>query len=204
MVKKEENRDLNVLVQRTKGPQPWRRAFHAANGLILVSILQWSSLDPGLVLRVLGGILGLLLLLDGVRLTLPRMNRLFFRVFSPLASPREAGGPASSTWYVLGALLTLLLFPLHLAQGGILVLALADPAASLLGRAFGTRPFGTGTLEGTAVFVSVAFLSLLPFAPWLPALMAALVAAMVEVIRWPLDDNLTLPLVTAAVLSLLA
>lgn len=203
MERGKEHGNLEALVQRTGGLQPWRRVFHATSGLILVSVLQFSSLDPGLVLRALGGILGLLLLLDGIRLTVPRVNQRFFRLFSPLASPREAGRIASSTWYVLSALLTLLLFPLHLAQAGILVLALADPAASVLGRLYGIRPLGTGTLEGSAVFAGVAFLSILPFASWPAALTAALVSAAAEVLDWPLDDNLILPPVTAGVLFLL-
>ena len=195
--------NLESLVERTRGLQPWRRLFHATNGLVITGVLLFSPLDASLVIRILGAILGVMLILDIVRLLVPGMNRLFFRTFIRLASPRERGRPASSTWYVLGALLTLLFFPVHIAAPAILVLALADPGASLLGRAFGTRRVGKGTVEGSSAFFAIASLSLLPFFPWPQALGAALLVAAVEIIPWPLDDNLVVPVASGGILALL-
>lgn len=196
-------KDLQELVEETRGLQPWRRLFHAANGLLVVGVILFSPLGVPQVIWILGGVLCLLLLLDLVRLARPRLNRLFFRIFLSLASPREERRPASSTWYVLGVLLTLLLFPRASALAGITVLALADPAASVLGQKFGTRRLGKGTVQGSSAFFLVAFLSLLPFAPWPAALGTAILVAAVEVIPWPLDDNLVLPLATGAILTAL-
>ncbi len=190
------------LVERTRGLQPWRRLFHAGNGVFIFLVLKTLPVDTRIAVLFLGALLSVLLLMDGVRLTNPRLNRLFFRTFSYLASPREAGKVASSTWYLLGVVLTLLIFPRHEALAGVLVLALADPAAGFVGRSWGKRPFGSGTVEGTAAFAVVAFLALLLFAPWGAALAAAMVAALVERTPWPLDDNLVIPSTVAAVLLL--
>ncbi len=190
------------LVRKTEGIQPWRRIFHAANGVFIVVTLKALPIATWDAAVLLGSVLSVLLLVDGARLANPRLNRLFFRLFAFLASPREARKPASSTWYLLGVVLTLLIFPRHEALGGILVLALADPAAGYVGRRWGRRRWGSGTLEGSAAFVAVAFLTLLTFVPWGAALAAALVGALVEQAPWEVDDNLVIPPAVAAVLLL--
>ncbi|TVR66649.1 MAG: hypothetical protein EA422_01605 [Gemmatimonadales bacterium] len=191
---------LAPLVQRTAGLQPWRRVFHATNGLVLVGILAF--LDPprqGVVL-LLTGLLAMLLTLDFARFRVKALNRLFFRVFSSIASPREAVGPASSTWYVAGALLTVALFPMDMAISAILVLALADPAASYMGRRWGRRPFGTGTVEGSMVFFVVAFGILLVQVGPVTAAAVALGTTLAERNTWSLDDNLVVPLTAGSLL----
>ena len=152
--------DLDQLLERTTGLQPWRRLFHMTSGVAVSVILLRGYVPEGLALVILGAVLALMLGLDLVRLRHPETNRLFFLVFHRLASPREARGLASSTWYVMGIFLTLAIFPLEIAVAAILVLALADPLASYLGRRLGKRSLGGGTVEGTLVFLVVAFLVL--------------------------------------------
>ncbi len=141
--------------------------------------------------------------IDAIRLYDPDLNRRFFRVFMALASPREAKELASSTWYLLGVLVTLLLFPRPYALAGILVLALADPAASVVGRLWGRIPFLGGSVRGTAAFAVVAFLVLLLFVPWWAALVTAVATALLEASPLDLDDNLLVPLTAAGVLFLI-
>jgi dolichol kinase len=192
--------DLSHLVAQTEGPQPWRRIFHSVNGLLIVAALV--VLDPRweVAVAALAAASAAALLLDGLRFRIAALNRLFFTLLRPFASPREARGIASSTWYLVGCLLTVVAFPRRIAIPAILVLALADPAASYIGRRWGQRRTGTGTWLGTGVFMAIATLILLPFAPWMSALMTAGVTAWAERSRLPLDDNLIVPLVCGAVL----
>ena len=185
---------LDHLVERTTGLQPWRRLFHMTGGVFVSVILLRGYVPEWLVLVILGVVLALMLGLDLIRLRHPDANRLFFLVFRRLASPREARGLASSTWYVTGMLLTLALIPLEIAVAAILVLAVADPLASYLGRRFGKRALGSGTVEGTLVFLAVAFLILALFEELPVAAGVALLASVVESIPWRLDDNLTVPI----------
>lgn len=189
---------LGGLVARTEGLQPWRRIFHAVSGVAVAAVLAW--LEPGRLpaVAVLAGATAAAFASDGVRLAIPRLNRLFFLAFRPLASPREAARVASSTWYLLGMTLSLVLFPLGVAIAAILVLALADPAASYVGRRWGRRAFGGGTVEGSVVFAAIAFLVLVPLTGPGPAGAAAMLGAAFEAVRWPLDDNLVIPLVTGS------
>ena len=180
-----------------------RRLFHAFNGSALAGLLTvWAPPETATV-WVLAGLFGLLLTLDLLRLNSESANKAFFRWFSLLASPREATGLASSTWYALGIVLVLALFPWQAAISGILVMALADPAASYIGKRWGQRPFLDGSVLGFVVFVAVAGIILGLRHPPGSAIPTALVAALAERRSWPLDDNLAVPLVTAGMLTVL-
>jgi dolichol kinase len=189
--------ELLPLVERTRGLQPWRRLFHAANGVACALLPGALGLEQAAVLWVLGILLVAVLAADVARLRVPALNALFFRMFPALASPREAVGIASSTWYLVGVALTYALFPMRVAVPGILVLALADPAAGTIGRLYGKRRLGHGTWVGSAAFLAVAFAVLAFHLGIAAGLAAALIVTLVEVIPWRLDDNLTVPVAAA-------
>ncbi len=191
---------LSEAVEKTGGLQPWRRLFHATNGTLVVLALAVLGLSRPTALLILGIILGVLAIMDLIRLLDPKVNILFFRAFSSLASPREQKKVASSTWYAASVLLVLLLFPLDYALAGILVLAWADPAANVIGQKTGKHPFLAGTVRGTATFVVVAFCALVCFVPWWMALVAAALTGLVEAAPLELDDNLIVPLTAAGLL----
>ncbi|MDZ7780967.1 MAG: hypothetical protein U5R14_13690 [Gemmatimonadota bacterium] len=188
------------LVDQTTGTQPWRRIVHAVNGITFASILTFWPYSEATAIVLLTGAVAALLLLDALRLRLRRLNACFFRVFNRLASPREADHIASSTWYMLGITLAVVLSPTWAAVSGILVLALADPTASYVGRRWGRRPFLGGSMEGSAVFFLVTLAVLLPRHPWAVALAVALPITVLERRAWPLDDNLAIPVACSVLL----
>lgn len=195
--------ELAPLVERTRGVQPLRRLFHAANGLLVALLPPRLGLDREELVWALAALLAALAAADLVRLRVRRVNALFFSLFPSLASPREAARVASSTWYVAGLLITWALFPPRLALPATLVLALADPTASVAGRVWGRRRFGKGTVLGSAVFLVVAAPVLGASAGAVAGIVAGLLVMMVEVAPWRLDDNLTVPVAAAAALWLL-
>ncbi len=195
--------EIQSLVHGTAGPQPWRRVFHAASGVLVALALVILDLPRVTALGIIGAVVVALLLLDVARLTHGRLNAIFFSIFRHVASPREARGPASSTWYALGILITVAAFPLPAAVSGILVLGLADPVAGYVGRRWGRRPFLGATLEGTAVFAAVTFCVLAVRHGPTVGTLGAIVLALVERVSWPLDDNLTVPVAGAAVVTAL-
>ena len=99
-----------------------------------------------------------------------------------------------------GILAAVALFPLEAAVPAIWVLALADPAAGCVGRRWGRRRLGTGTLEGVATFVLVAGAVLSVAVPLPVALLGAVVGGLVEIAPWRVDDNLVIPPAVAGVL----
>lgn len=191
--------EFDKAVRETEGVQPWRRLFHAVGGLALIAFVHFTGPESALALAGMSGGVAAALALDWARLRFEGVNTVFFRVFSGLASPREATGIASSTWYLVGALAVLLLAP-QLFVPAMLVLAFADPAASVSGRLWGKRPLGKGTWEGTCVFFLVAAAVLTPIVGFPGALVAAAAAATFEVLPTGLDDNLVVPLATVLAL----
>lgn len=192
---------LAGLVARTAGPQPWRKLFHAFNATVIASTLILWNPSRTVAVVTLVAITGMLLAVDLARLAYPTLNELFFRTLIRLASPREERGIASSTWYAMGILAAVALFPRAEAISAIFVMGLADPAAGYVGRRFGKRPFMGGTLEGSAVFFAASLAVLILRHPWPAALAAALVSTLAERRSWPLDDNLAVPLVCAGMLA---
>ena len=190
---------LGDVVRATEGVQPWRRAFHCLGGVALVACVELGGVDRAVWLALLASATVAGLVLDGLRLTVPEANIIFFRWLSALVSPREARHVASSTWYAAGALLALALSAEAFAPA-VLVMACADPAASVAGRTWGRTPLGKGTLEGTVAFYLVAVVVIAPFAGLGPAMAAALLVAALEVLPLGLDDNLTVPVGTVAAL----
>lgn len=111
-----------------------------------------------------------------------------------------------ATWSLLAAFATVLLFPTSIAVTALAVLAIADPAAGLVGRTIGRiRMLKGRTLEGSLVFFLVALLVIALTSP-LPlelCLLVALGATAAEAIEIPPNDNVRVPLVTGLLLVVL-
>lgn len=108
-------------------------------------------------------------------------------------------------FFVLGILITLLLFPSPVSSVAIAAFSLGDSTASLFGGAFGKRtlPFNKGkTLEGSVSCFFFAFCAAIFFTTPTLALLAAIATATIESLPWPLNDNLVTPLLTGLVLVL--
>ena len=194
---------FDKLVRRTHGLQPWRRVVHAACGVGLAGLIWLDVLTPLALAACLGGIIAMAVATDVMRLRKPDLNRRFFLAFRHLASPREAGKWASSTWYVIGVAAVMLVFPSPVWIPSILVVALADPCASVCGQLWGRAEPGEPSPLGSAVFWAVATVCLWPFAGLGPAAVVGLVVAATERAPIPVDDNVTVALATAVALTLL-
>jgi dolichol kinase len=135
-------------------------------------------------------------MIDFGRLRSDTLNRYFFRAFRALASPRQVES-LSITWFLCGVFLVLWFPGKMVAVASILVLAVADPAASVVGRVWGTHPLGKGTVEGTAAFFLAAVAVLLPFVGVPAAVVVAAIVSAAEALSARLDDNVVIPVVTA-------
>lgn len=195
---------LEALIARTRGLQPWRKIFHAFTGLGIAGFLSLPWLTRTQALIVLGAATVVLVAFDGLRTMNRSVNALFFRVFSKLASPREASGMASSSWYAVGATVVTAFFSRDVAVSAMLVLGLADASASVVGQRWGRRPLLGGTVEGMATFFLVAGAILLTRHPVGPALVSTLATTLAERNASFVDDNFTVPVVCAVALTVTA
>lgn len=107
----------------------------------------------------------------------------------------------------LGVALSLLLFPVPVNYVSIAIVTLGDSAASIFGRLFGNTPipFNRGkSLEGSLGGFIFAFLGAACFLNPMQALIGAAAGMLVEMLPLPINDNLSIPLGTGALLTLLS
>ena len=171
-----------------------RRLIHAATASVVLLIpLASLTVLRGVVVAVAIAVLAG----DLTRLRTPPFGAWIGRRI-PVFRSDEAKQLSGATWLWVGYAIAVWL-PERAAAAAILVGALADPAASLVGERFGRSD--RKTLVGSGAFLLVA--ASLVFAVgvgWRAALLAGVLGALLE--RWPgrLDDNvLVAPVVALAV-----
>jgi dolichol kinase len=192
-----------------------RNLFHVSNGLAAVVAAE-VLLPPAVCSVVLAGLCALVIMLETARRFVPPLNDfLMDRVFHRVSRPRERHEVNSASWYTLALTLSYFLMPLRAVEVGVLVLAFADPAASIVGKRWGTLKLyrekswlGTAAFALTAALVSYGFVALaLPGTSlaWRLALAgtAAGVGALTELFSDKLDDNFTVLLLVAGAVSVL-
>lgn len=103
----------------------------------------------------------------------------------------------------LGIVISLVLFSYEVSAAVILILAFADSAAALVGRAWGTRriPYNRSkSLQGSMAAFMVAYLCTAIYFPIAVSITAAFVSTFIESL--PIgDDNITIPVGTGIVLT---
>jgi len=106
----------------------------------------------------------------------------------------------------LGITLSLILFPTPVNYAAIAIVSLGDSAASIFGKMCGKTliPFNKGkNLEGSIAGFAFASLGATFFLHPLQALVGATIGIFVEAAPLPINDNLSTPLITGALLTLL-
>lgn len=107
-------------------------------------------------------------------------------------------------FFALGILLTLILFPSPLSHAGIAAFTIGDSTATLIGATLGRHrlPINRGkTLEGSLAALIAAFTAVLVYTNPKTAMAAAIIAVAVEALPLPVNDNLTVPILTSAFLT---
>ncbi len=103
----------------------------------------------------------------------------------------------------LGVVSSLIIFPREVAVAVILIIAFADSAAALVGRAWGTWriPYNRSkSVQGLVAAMVVAFLCSAPYLSLTAAVVAALASSLIESL--PIrDDNVTVPVGTGIILT---
>jgi dolichol kinase len=107
-----------------------------------------------------------------------------------------------STYFIFSTILTILLFPKSIAIASILILILSDSAAALIGKWIGRIKIFGKTLEGSMAFflTSLLIVWIYPNLSRFSGSLAALGAALIEILPIKLNDNLTIPLVAGAIM----
>ena len=188
----------------TPTPPVWRRAFHvvAGSSIPLVGIFSpETAMIWALALLAAGA-----LAMDLARFRLGWLNSTFMRLLAPLLKPDEAARITGATYMAIAALVVFAFYGKDVAIPVMFFLSMGDPAAAVVGRDMpGPRLFGKSPI-GTVAFIGFGCATLLVllaaggidhhWALWV----GVAVAGLVELASIPPDDNLTVPILSGAVI----
>jgi len=183
-----------------------RKVYHLIGGVGLLSVYYVLGRERALVFYA--ALFVFVLILDGARLMIPAMNRFMFTRFRSFIRPNEEHKLTGTAPYVLGIGFSLYAYAQPVATAAICFLAFGDVAATAIGERFGKTKIGDKSLEGTSAFIVAAALSgilLSLMGVHLPAwvmVIGVLVAAGVELLTLPVNDNLVIPLVSGGIMEL--
>jgi len=185
-----------------------RQLYHSLSGLALVFIISFLDKPADVYLTLI--LLFSAIIIETARLYLPRMNRIFIHYFGALMRSEERHNPTGSLYYLLRALIALLLFPKETALFSMTVLAVGDPAAYIIGSNFGKFRIGKKSIEGSLAFLTVSVIAgILLHNLWADLSFIAIIAGavtgmVVELIPGKINDNLTIPVSSSAVIYLMS
>ena len=202
-------RERRIHVPSVRPTNYGRSLFHVVSALAAVVMIEWIA-APKTLLAIAAAWAGFAWTCEVARRIWPQVNVILMKAMGAIAHAHEAVKVNSATWYATALVLLALTQSLPLCMVGVAVLGFADPAAALVGRRFGRIRLVHGrSLEGTLTFAvvgtAVAASAFFAFHAhlgasviWAMSLSAGIWGALAELfsLRW--DDNLTVPLASAA------
>jgi dolichol kinase len=177
----------------------WLRGLFHLSGC-LISVIYLLA-DKGIALLLTSSAVVVAALVEALRIK----GCISLAFVAPLLKEKETKGPTGCLFYLISCLATILLFDKRVASASIFVLAISDPLSAIIGSKWGRRSLQGKSAEGTSAFFFSALLVLACFSfKWPGLILAAGAATAAELFSSKfVDDNLTIPIVTALVLSML-
>jgi glycerol-3-phosphate acyltransferase PlsY len=181
----------------------WRLYARPAALLFVLDYLKTGK-KPALIL--VGAVALFFLFVDLLRLLSPKINAVFFRNSSRVFRPAERRKFSSMTIFLFAIFLTILLFDKNIAILASLYLMFGDIFGKFFGIHFGRTKVFEKTFEGSLAHFNACFLAgfiylhyvVFPF--WLCTLGAAS-ATIAEAVPLDINDNLSVPILSAAVMT---
>jgi glycerol-3-phosphate acyltransferase PlsY len=204
-----------------------RRLWHIFAGLALSIAGLWAPQDiflPALVAITIAA-----LILDIVRLRSPRVNRRFMIIFRLLLREREVSTLNGSTYFLIAASIVFAFCDKSIAAIALAFVAVGDPVAGMVGERWGKfrvspdegnssdfakfprnlifRGKKGKSLEGSlacvvaCLVVGVILAAVTHVALWV-VVVGVICATVIEALPLRVNDNLSIPLVAAGVMSL--
>lgn len=201
---------VRVHIPRRLSQEIIRQLLHASAVLVPILWLWDSSWHLPLYLFI-GGLTLLFALSEVLRsygIQIPIISKMVLaagreeEINRYVLSPLYFAAGVTLPLFIVG---TIFYLP-SIAIASVIAFLIGDAFSTIGGKYFGRHhyPFNPRkTVEGSLIGFSIAFLVLLFFVSPILALLSAVIAALIELLPLPLDDNLAVPFLTAIVLLLL-
>ncbi len=203
--------DLDVDLKRRSDLHLARKIWHMVGVSIMAAFYAYAPETWSLTILMVSFFL--FVPLDFARQRSKTLNDLMILLFKPIMRQSEVNKLAGTTFLITGTMIVAYLFPRDVVLLTLLFLAFADPVASYFGIRFGKdKIFGEKSLQGSlaaffvctiVTYLFLNFNGLLLERILIVSLIGGLIGALAELIPiWKLDDNLTLPVLSASALWL--
>jgi len=181
-----------------------RKAFHH---LSLLYLGIYCVAPRSVTICLLGFLLIVVGIIEFFRLRRPEINAQFLAKFGGIHRESEVLHPSGIFWTLLGCWATILIFTnKRIVIPALGFLVIGDAAAALAGQKWGKHIWKhnpTKTWEGSAAFAAVSAVWAVFFVRWPVAILGALSGAWIEAMHLPYNDNLWIPILSGAALSVL-
>lgn len=205
-------RRLKMFTIRSENLPLWRIFIRPAG---MSFFFLSMAISRRALITLIGVVLFVSFIADSLRILHKRVGDILnkeitkgFRVYKA----KEKRRISSITTFLMGVFLTFLMFKESIAIASLSFLVFGDMMAKIVGMNYGKRVIFNSntkkTLEGSIGFLSISissayFLWLANILPLWIGIVGAVVASIVEVFPFPVDDNLSVPVVSGAVMSFL-
>ena len=179
-----------------------RKSTHLS-GLIIPVL--YFFLDKSIMLVIVGSITCIAYGVEIAKRFYPTFSHYFFHYLKPLLrSHEQKGAITGATYYITGVFLCIIIFDKPVAIACIFFIILGDTAAALVGKRWGrTKLIGNKSLEGSAACFIVCLLITLFWINPIVGIAGAFFATLTELLPLRIDDNLTVPLISGAIMQLM-
>lgn len=160
------------------------------------------------------------ILLDLSRQWFPQIRDMSLRLFGSVMRHDELTGISANSFYLVGLMVVTAVFPKPVTLLAVLFLGMGDPIAAIVGTRWGRHKIWTSgalakkSFEGAAANAVLSVIATFIFAltymglsvdkaGWL-AVMGGVASTFAEILPLPIDDNFTIPVVSASLLYFLA
>lgn len=189
-----------------------RKLFHVTGVMIVFACMNYLSENTCWAIYILLGIP--FIIWDLSRQHFKTLNKFTLKFFSPVLRDYEEYYLSGVTYLILGVGICFYIFPKEVALLAVLFLAIGDPTASFFGVLYGQdKIIGNKSLQGSlAAFIACTVAAYIFFYSksflldhiLVVSFISGFIAAIAELLPvGRLDDNLTQPLVSSVLLSLL-
>ncbi len=188
--------------------KPWRRLWHLVGGSFFPVLSLF--IPRGTLLITLGAITAILIAWEITRFSSPNVNRWMMSYLGVVLKREESFRPIGTTYLLLSSLAVFFLFEKYVAIVSLLFLSIGDLMAAVIGEKFGRHRRFNKSLEGSlaclasCLLIGIVMTRVSPAILLPVAIVGAVSATIVELLPIPVDDNLTIPLFSAGIMTLAA
>jgi len=208
MMKSEANSSFpGAIEKRIMKTKPWRRLWHLLGGSFFPVLAFFVPKEPLLI--ILGAMTGVFVVWEIARLNNAKVNKWMTSHLGIILKEEEQFRAIGTTYFLIASLAVFLFFDKYVAITSLLFVSIGDLMATIIGEQYGKPVLSSKSLEGSlACLVSCLLIGMLmsrisPAITLPTALAGAVSATVVELLPIPVDDNLTVPLISGGVMSLI-